>query len=226
MSASKQPVPCTIPSHAWCAQDRNCQGVGGDPEQAVSHGQAVIHPNSCAEYGETWLLWLAMEMWQDSCAALGRDRLLGAQSGAPLAQLCSGTGAGGLSAARGACSSPCPPGQPPSEGWQGDAHSQPWGWPCPQQGVPVALSPTLCWRWGLCGWSRVLARRRRQADTESVPGRGRRGPWTRLSLCVGCRGAWGRRGAAPVSLLRLMPAISELLARVRAELEMSGTAAG
>lgn len=77
-----------IPSHAWCAQDRNCQGVGGDPEQAVSHGQAVIHPNSWAEYGETWLLWLAMEMWQDSCAALGRDRLLGAHSGAPLAQLC------------------------------------------------------------------------------------------------------------------------------------------
>lgn len=70
------------------------------------------------------------------------------------------------------------------------------------------------------------ARRQRQTDTERVPGRGRRGPWTRLSLCVGCRGAWSRRGAAPVSLLRLMPAISELLARVRAELEMSGTAAG
>lgn len=45
-------------------------------------------------------------------------------------------------------------------------------------------------------------------------------------FCEGWEGARGWRGAAPVSLLRLMPFISELLARVRAELKMSGTAAG
>lgn len=70
--------------------------------------------------------------------------------------------------------------------------------------------------------------RQESADSHQVcAGEGQEGLlYPGCPFCVGCGGAWGWRGAAPVSLLRLMPFISELLARVRAELEMSGTAAG
>lgn len=113
--------------------------------------------------------------------------------------------------------------QHPSEGWQGDAHSQLWGWPCPEQ-VPRWLCPPDCAGAGVSAMEPCA--RQQQEDTRLCQGGAGGAPVARLSLCVGCRGAWGRRGAAPVSPLRLMPSISELLARVRAELEMSGTAAG
>lgn len=99
----------------------------------------------------------------------------------------SGTGAGGLSAARGAGSNPCPQGQHLSEGWQEDAPSQLWGWPCPQQGVPLALSPRLCWQRGQHAWSPVLGGSSRR--TPSLCQRGAGG-----ALYPGCPCAWAAEG--------------------------------
>lgn len=63
--------------------------------------------------------------------------------------------------------------QHPSEGWQGDAHSQLWGWPCPEQ-VPRWLCPPDCAGTGVSAMEPCA--RQQQEDTEAVPGRGRRGP--------------------------------------------------
>lgn len=134
-----------------------------------------------------------------------------------------GTGAGGHSAAHGACSSPCPQGQQPSQGWLGCCSQTALGTAVPSPECPMGSVPQIVPAVRLACVEPCA--RQESADSHHVcAGEGLLYPG--CPFCVGCGGAWGWWGAAPVSLLRLMPFISELLARVRAELEMSGTAAG
>lgn len=98
------------------------------------------------------------------------------------AQLCwgepmVGTGAGGHSAAHGACGTPIPRDGTPLRDGQGTAPSQFKGQPCPQWVVPQALSHRLCRWWDRHTWRHVLSSSQ-QNVTKSVPGRGRRGPCT------------------------------------------------
>lgn len=82
---------------------------------------------------------------------------------------------------------------------------------------PTRWAASVAWSWGLAG------------DNSSSPTCARQGGLLLPKLpllpeLLSRPGAGSRQ--CPVSLLKLMPFISKLLARVRAELEMSGTAAG
>lgn len=122
------------------------------------------------------------------------------------------------------CSSPCPWGQQFS-GWLGCCSQPPLGTAVHSAECLMGSVLRIVLAVGLacvepCAWQ----------ESAQSPSLCRGGPGgTPVPGCPfrkGREGAQGWRGAAPVSLLRLMPFISELLARVRAELEMSGTAAG
>lgn len=64
-----------------------------------------------------------------------------------------GTGAGGHSAAHGACSSPCPQGQQPSQGWLGCCSQTALGTAVPSPECPMGSCPTDCagGEAGVCG---------------------------------------------------------------------------